>query len=151
MVQVYSYIQLSNWIRCRNFLKMVWIFTKRNTLQIIMLIIYSFCSWKYLVCYNWISATIPRSGVAQRNASQNVHELVRETGFFPMNACIKVKSEAWLCFGCNAANPTDIGYKCRQDVHEGTSMEDFARWWLFFADHRVNTLKLFCWRITQTV
>ena len=69
--------------------------------------------------------------------------------FLPHECMQKVKSEVWLCFGCSAANPTYIGYKCRQDVHEGTSMEDFARWWLFYAYHYANTLKPLCWRITR--
>jgi hypothetical protein len=50
--------------------------------------------------------------------------------FLPHEHKQNVNREAWLCAGCNAANPNDVGYKCRQDVHEDTSMEDFARRWL---------------------
>jgi hypothetical protein len=93
-----------------------------------MLIMYGFCNWNYLGSYNWISATIPRSGVAHRTVSECT-QTCEGDWFLPYECMQKIKSEAWLCCGCNAANPTYIGYKCRQDVHDGTSMEDSARWW----------------------
>jgi hypothetical protein len=71
--------------------------------------------------------------------------------FLPHEHNQKVKREAWLCSGCNAANLTYIGYKCWQDVHDDTEVWRILHGDGLCAYHRANTLKPFCWRITPAM